>query len=107
MSLASCPQCGYIIADPTQPCPSCGNKVSTGSLKPAHGHSTRYRYKVLTQKDKWFSSKFDPVALENALNAYAEQGWRVIACSTAEIPGVLGSITNNREEMIIILEREI
>lgn len=30
-------------------------------------------YKVLTQKDKWFSGKFDPQALENALNSYAEQ----------------------------------
>jgi hypothetical protein len=31
-------------------------------------------YKVLTQKDKWFSGRFDPEKLEEALNACAEQG---------------------------------
>lgn len=31
-------------------------------------------YKVLTQKDKWFSGKFDPANLEQAINAYASQG---------------------------------
>lgn len=27
-------------------------------------------YKVLSQKDKWFTGKFDPEALEQAINAY-------------------------------------
>jgi hypothetical protein len=60
-------------------------------------------YKVLTQKDKWFSGKFDPSRLEDALNAYAEQGWRVLACSTAEFPGFVGG---KREELVVILERD-
>lgn len=60
------------------------------------------RYKVLTQKDKWFSGKFDPNNLETALNAYAEQGWRVISCATADIPGFGGS----RQEFITVLERD-
>lgn len=59
-------------------------------------------YKVLTQKDKWFSGKFDPERLEEAMNAYAAQGWRVISCATAQIPGFTGT----REEMIVILERD-
>ena len=59
-------------------------------------------YKVLTQKDKWFSGKFDPEKLEGAINAYARQGWRVIGCATASIPGL---IVGSREEMVIILER--
>ena len=59
-------------------------------------------YKVLTQKDKWFSGKFDPAKLEEALNAYAEQGWVVKAATTAAITGFIGA---NREELIIILER--
>ena len=59
-------------------------------------------YKVLTQKDKWYSGKFDPEKLEQALNAYAVQGWQVISCATAEIPGFTGT----REEMIFILERD-
>ncbi len=58
-------------------------------------------YKVLTQKDKWFSGKFDPSKLESALNAYAEQGWRVVT-SAAEFYGFGGK----REELVIVLERE-
>lgn len=58
-------------------------------------------YKVLTQKDKWFSGKFDPEKLENAINAYAQQGWRVVGSFSAEIPGLMAA----REEAIIILER--
>lgn len=59
-------------------------------------------YKVLSQKDKWFSGKFDPQKLEEAINAYASQGWRVVSAFSAEVPGVFGQ----REEAIIILERD-
>ncbi len=65
---------------------------------------TRKEYKVLTQKDKWFSGKFDPMILEQALNSYAQQGWRVVTAVTAEIPGWF---SNTREECIVILEREV
>lgn len=61
------------------------------------------QYKILTQKDKWFSGKFDPERLEGAINAYAEQGWQVIAATTAEFPGLLGGA---RDEMIVLLERD-
>jgi type II secretory pathway component PulF len=64
---------------------------------------TRYEYKVLTQKDKWFSGKFDPVKLEEAINSYAQQGWRVISCATATIPG----FGTTREEFITVMEREV
>jgi len=60
-------------------------------------------YKVLSQKDKWFSGKFDPDLLEKALNAYAQQGWQVVQSVTASIAGIIGG---NREEIIIILERD-
>jgi hypothetical protein len=63
---------------------------------------TMYEYKVVTQKDKWFSGKFDPAILEQALNAYAQQGWRVIGCATADIPG----FGTNRQEFVTLLERE-
>ena len=61
------------------------------------------QYKVLSQKDKWFSGKFDPEKLEGAINGYAQQGWIVKAAFTAEIPGLMGT---SREEAIVILERE-
>ena len=62
----------------------------------------RYEYKVLTQKDRLFSGKFDPANLELALNSYAEQGWRVISCATADISG----IGKKRQEFIAVFERE-
>lgn len=61
-------------------------------------------YKVLSQKDKWFSGKFDPERLEEALNAYASQGWSVVTSSTAQFPGFLSGV---REEIVIIMEREM
>src|SRR5262249_33845982 len=60
------------------------------------------QYKVLTQKDKWFSAKFDPERLEQAINAYANQGWVVKSVTTASFPGFVGG---NRDEMIVVLER--
>lgn len=60
------------------------------------------QYKVMSQKDKWFSRKFDPETLEGALNAYAAQGWTVISVATASIPGFGG----NPEELIVVFERE-
>ena len=61
-------------------------------------------YKVLTQKDKWFSGKFDPMKLEAALNAYAQQGWRLASCATADFPSGFGGA---RQEFIAVLERDI
>lgn len=60
-------------------------------------------YKVLTQKDKWFSGKFDPEKVEDALNAYAQQGWEVVATATAKMHALIGG---DREEIIVIMHRE-
>ncbi len=60
-------------------------------------------YKILTQKDKWFSGKFDPERLEQALNAYASQGWRVVSATTAQFPGFFSA---NRDEMVVVMERD-
>ena len=62
---------------------------------------TQREYKILTQKDKWFSGKFDPEKLEQALNAYAQQGWTFKGMATANVPGMLGA----RDEIIFVLER--
>lgn len=61
-------------------------------------------YKVLTQKDKWFSGKFDPTALENAINAYSKQGWNVSTAFSADFPALFGGA---RQEAVILLEREV
>jgi hypothetical protein len=72
---------------------SCRSHFSGGFVK---------EYKVMSQKDKWFSSKFDPEKLEQGLNAYAAQGWEVVSIATASIPGLGGT----REEMVVVFERE-
>ena len=59
------------------------------------------QYKVMTQKDKWYSPNFDPERLEQALNAYAKEGWVVKSICTAQIAGFGG----NREELIVVFER--
>ncbi len=60
-------------------------------------------YKIISQKDKWFSRKFAPQVLGQALNSYAQQGWVLKEAFSADVTGVFGA----REEAILILEREI
>ncbi len=126
-----CANCGFQLKDEDVFCSSCGanfsatsnstNPVSQtvpyssseGGLNFDFSNNTttatpisnkRYEYKVLSQKDKWFSGKFDPMMLEQAINAYAQQGWRVIGCATADIPAFVGG---QRQEFITLLEREV
>lgn len=62
----------------------------------------KIEYKILTQKDRWLGGKFDPMKLEQALNSYAGEGWRVVTAATAAFP----TLTGSREEMIVVLERQ-
>ncbi len=64
----------------------------------------RHEYKVLSQKDKWFSGKFDPERLEEALNTHAQQGWKVLAITSASREGFLTG--SGKDELIVIFERE-
>lgn len=77
-------------------------RTATTSVVPT-ARESKLSYKVLTQKDKWLSRKFDPDSLEKALNSYGQQGWRVRSGDTASFPGFLSS---DREELITILERD-
>ena len=108
-----CSSCGNNIPDGSAVCPMCGKTYGAPSAAGKNfdfatntatvASQKRYEYKVLSQKDKWFSGKFDPMMLEQAINAYAQQGWRVISCATADIPGFGGP----RQEFITVLEREV
>lgn len=62
------------------------------------------KYKVLTQKDRFFSGKFDPDKIEAAINSYVQEGWMVRAVTSASFPGLLSA---NREELIVLLEKEV
>ena len=119
-------ECDDDLENQTTKCPSCGEEIvptrenlisnakDSDPFTVPHGNlqcqkavpktaNRMKEYKVLTQKDKWFSGKFAPELLEQAINSYASQGWRVIAATTASFPGLL---SGNREEMIIIMERD-
>jgi len=119
-------ECDDDLENQTTKCPSCGEEIvpikenlisnakdnyhftaPQGNLQCQKSVSTvanrMKEYKVLTQKDKWFTGKFAPELLEQAINSYALQGWRVIAATTASFPGLL---SGNREEMVIIMERD-
>lgn len=97
-----CTNCGASFGAPQAPSSNAGMNFDFGTNTATPANKTMYEYKVLSQKDKWFSGKFDPTLLEQAINAYAQQGWRVISCATADIPGFGGP----RQEFITVLERE-
>ncbi len=61
-----------------------------------------YEYKILTQKDRFFSGKFSPDKLQEAINSFAEEGWRVISMTSGEFPGMLKS----RSEIVVCLEKK-
>jgi hypothetical protein len=89
------------VEDMTTPAPMLsGIHVMPRPVRKADGKI--YEYKVLTPKDKAFGGKFDAERLEEALNAYAQEGWRVVATAAGSIHGVTSS---TREELVVILER--
>lgn len=63
---------------------------------------SKYQYKVITQKDRFFSSKFNPALIERALNEYAQDGWVFKNAVSADF----GSLGMSRNELIIFMEKE-
>ncbi|NDE59848.1 MAG: DUF4177 domain-containing protein [Acidimicrobiia bacterium] len=61
------------------------------------------KFKVMTQKDRMFGGKFNPEKVEEALNAMGAEGWEIGAVATAEFP----SITGGRQELVIILQKNV
>ena len=59
-------------------------------------------YKIVTQRDKFFGGDFDLQRLEEMLNVYASDGWKI-----AEVVDSSAlSFLRNSDELIMILERE-
>ena len=86
-------------------------KVVLDGVRPTDGFSqiakgkrlvAAKEYMVLTQKDRAFGGKFNPLKVQEAINALANQGWVLAEAVTATFP-TLGS---NREELVIFLERD-
>jgi hypothetical protein len=60
------------------------------------------KYKVFPEKgDKWIIAHFDTEILEQRLNAYAKQGWRVVSCTAGQF---FHGGTGN--EIVVILEKD-
>jgi len=57
-------------------------------------------YKVLTQQDRRWSGKFTPENLENTLNSYAAEGWRVVGTVPVSSPWTMSTA-----QIMILLER--
>jgi hypothetical protein len=58
-------------------------------------------YKVLTKEDRRWSGKFSPENLEQMLNSYAAEGWRVV--STLPVASIWSFSTS---QIMILLERD-
>lgn len=76
----------------------------------ASPRSGRKVYRVLTQRDEYFKSKFNPEALEEAINALAADGWQVVSMTTTDVGSFWGSLWSKgggstRQELIVLLER--
>jgi hypothetical protein len=57
-------------------------------------------YKVLTQQDRRWSGKFSSENLEQTLNSYAAEGWRVVSSFPVGSPWSLST-----SQVMILLER--
>ncbi len=69
-------------------------------------------YKVITQRDEFFKSKFNPEALQNLINKYASDGWRVVSLTATDVGSWVGSFLGkgggaSRQELIVLLERKV
>jgi hypothetical protein len=59
-------------------------------------------YKVLTKEDRRWSGKFSAETLEQTINSYATEGWRVVSSFAVSSPW-----TFSTSQVMILLEHEI
>ena len=69
-------------------------------------HCCRYlkEYKVLDRLDSCFGENFCANALEQALNTYARQGWKVLSCV---LPGSNAQAEHAARDFLIVMERKV
>ncbi len=113
--LMDCPTCGetvevqksHIVLPPPPPTPHLPPRPMPKlkmPLPPGTAKKARLKeYKVLTKTDPCFAGTFDPDKLEEALNAYAAQGWHFVSVATVSVPNAAGE---PRDETIVVLARD-
>lgn len=108
-----CEKCLNDYTKEFESCPMCGGQIqiveTIEDIAPLFNEMdlqltfdpSQYQYKVITQKDRFFSSKFNPALIERALNEYAQEGWTLKTAVSADF----GSVGMSRNELIIFLEK--
>jgi len=100
-----------IVSEGTEVCKRCYRIRIAGELSdldlfsaldlPYELDPSKPQYKVITQKDRFFSSKFNPALIERALNEYAQEGWVLREAVSADF----GSVGMSRNELILFMEK--
>jgi hypothetical protein len=111
-----CKSCGAELIPGKEFCPKCLVRVpvvpvaTTKKQYPKDTPENRAKkmkeYKVIGMEEIWSfdgGGKFNKKGLEDLLNSYGSEGWRVKAIATRQIPG-FATLTN---ESVIILERDM
>lgn len=67
-------------------------------------------YRVVTQRDEFFKSSFNPSALQALLNELSLDGWRVVSMVATDVGSFLGSFWGKgggaaRQELVVLLEK--
>ncbi|AWK75011.1 DUF4177 domain-containing protein [Rhodococcus sp. NPDC019627] len=63
-----------------------------------------YTYKVVEVREKMIGGKMSGGKLEDLLNQYAQQGWRLKAITSSDVKGRIGP--GSVEGLLITFERE-
>lgn len=89
-----------------------GERFSPGGVPQVIVSKRECEYKVVTQRDEFFESKFDPQRLEMLLNNYADEGWRVVSMTATDVGSFWGSLWPKgggaaRQELVVLLERRV
>jgi|MudIll2142460700_1097286.scaffolds.fasta_scaffold486571_1 hypothetical protein len=120
-----CPCCGERLADvENERCSSCKNEffIEVEAQKPGAGPPKALaiepkppppgtcEYRVITQRDEFFKTKFNPEALEELINRYASEGWRVVSMTATD--SFFDSFWAKgggaaRQELVVLLERKV
>jgi Domain of unknown function (DUF4177) len=120
-----CPCCGERLVDvENERCSACRNeffievKAPTPEAAPAKAPVIERKpppagsceYTVITQRDEFFKSKFNPEALEELINRYAAEGWRVVSMTATD--SFFDSFWAKgggaaRQELVVLLERKV
>jgi hypothetical protein len=107
-----CQKCQNDFTKAFESCPMCGGQLNLAETRadvelfsdldlPFTLDPSKHQYKVITQKDRFFSNKFNPALIERALNEYAQDGWVFKNAVSADF----GSLGVSRNELIIFMEK--